>query len=98
MTPTTAAVTPVSAACNRRLLLSHSTYGAPRKMNRNVGKNVAYTVISAPSVAYSSRGMSAGAFFQAATKPTYSVTMISGPGVDSARPSPRTISVPVSQP
>ena len=73
-------------------------YGAPRKMNRNVGKNVAYTVINAPSVAYTPRGMSAGAVFQAATKPTYSVTMMRGPGVDSARPNPRTISPAVNQP
>ena len=40
MTPTTAAVIPVSAADRDRLPRSRSMYGAPSKMNRKLGTNV----------------------------------------------------------
>ena len=46
MTPTTAAVIPVSAAVRWGLWRSRSTYGAPRKMNRKHGTNVTHVASS----------------------------------------------------
>ena len=51
MTPTTAAVIPVSAADSDRLPRSRSTYGAPRKMNTKHGTNVTQVVSSAARTA-----------------------------------------------
>ena len=46
ITPTTAAVTPVSAAASEWLPRSRSTYGAPRKMKTKQGTNVTHTTSS----------------------------------------------------
>src|SRR5712671_2775335 len=51
ITPTTAAVMPVSGALNFRLPCVVSTKGAPMKMKMNEGRNVKYVAVSAPAVA-----------------------------------------------
>ena len=55
MTPTTAAVTVSSAAARRRLPRRLSMYGAPRKIHRKQGANVAHTATRAPMVPASER-------------------------------------------
>ena len=97
MTPTTAAVTAVSAAPSARLSRSRSMKGAPRKIHRKQGRKVTQVVSSPPRVAASSGGRPP-ASRSAPMKPTNCVTMISGPGVVSAMPSPSSISPGASQP
>ena len=97
MTPTTAAVIADSAPASALLPRSVSMNGAPRKIQRKHGANVTQVASRPPSVP-ASIGDSAPASRKAAMKPTNCSTMISGPGVVSAMPSPSSISPGVSQP
>ena len=97
MTPTTAAVIAASAPLSARLPRSVSMKGAPRKIQRKQGTNVTQVASRPPSVP-ASRGASAPGSRKAAMKPTNCSTMISGPGVVSAMPSPSSISPGASQP
>jgi hypothetical protein len=71
--------------------------GAPRKIQRKQGAKVTQVVSSPPSVP-ATRGDRPPASRKAPMKPTNWVTMISGPGVVSAMPSPSSISPGASQP
>ncbi len=97
ITPTTAAVIPVSGAVNCRFPCVDSTSGPPRRMKRKDGRNVNKVATTAPRqpASASAPGPSA-AFVQAPTKPTKATTMISGPGVVSPSASPSIICVAVS--
>src|SRR6478735_1783387 len=97
ITPTTAAVTPVSAAARVRFSRNRSTYGAPRKMNRNDGTKVTQVTRSDAITAAAIGSREPGSRY-APRNATNCSTMISGPGVDSASASPCTISPAVSQP
>ncbi len=97
ITPTTAAVMPVSAACSLGLAVRRSMYGAPAKTRKKLGRNMPKVVKSPPRTP-AVRGVSAPGLFQAVMKPVNCVTMISGPGVVSARPRPSTSCSWVSQP
>ena len=79
ITPTTAAVTVCSAAAMRRFPRSRSMYGAPRKIQRKHGANVAHVATIAPSIPAASGDRSPGCWY-APTNPTNSRTMMSGPG------------------
>jgi hypothetical protein len=68
----------------------HGHFGPPRKIQRKQGTNVAQVVTKAPRVAARIGGNWPG-LFQAPRKPTNCVTMIKGPGVVSASPSPSSI-------
>ena len=91
MTPTTAAVIADSAPASALLPRSRSMNGAPRKIQRKQGVNVTQVASSPPSVP-ASIGDSVPGSRKAAMKPTNCSTMISGPGVVSAMPSPSSIS------
>ena len=91
ITPTTAAVTAPSAAESALLPRRASTKGAPAKIQRKQGTKVTHVVSNPPRVAAMSGGRLPGAR-QAPRKPTNCVTMINGPGVVSAMPSPSSIS------
>src|SRR3954468_11694618 len=91
ITPTTAAVTAPSAAASALLARNASAKGAPKKIQRKQGVKVTQVVSSPPSVP-ASTGLSELGARQAPRKPTNWVTMISGPGVVSAMPSPSSIS------
>ncbi len=90
MTPTTAAVIAASAPLSALFCRSDSTYGAPRKIQRKQGTNVTHTVMQAVKIA-ASIGRSIPGVWYAAKKPTNCTTMMSGPGVLSASPSPSSI-------
>src|SRR4051812_37834711 len=97
MTPTTAAVMPVSGAvkCGCRCVVSMN--GAPTKMNTNDGKNVNQVATVAPVIPESTAESGPNtACVHAPTKPTKATTMISGPGVVSPSASPSIICVGVS--
>src|SRR5438445_189610 len=82
ITPTTAAVMPVSGAVNCRLPCVDSTSGPPRRMNRKEGRKVKNVATAAPAhPASASASGPSTAFVQAPTKPTKATTMMSGPGV-----------------
>ena len=85
MTPTTAAVTAVSAPATWRLSRSRSMKGAPAKMKRNEGAKITHSCDEAPIVPATS-GSSPVAPRAPARKPTKTSTRISGPGVVSASP------------
>ncbi len=87
MTPTTAALIPVSAADSAWFPRSFSTDGAPTRMNKKEGTNVAQVVIRAPSVAATHGSNSPGSRY-AETNATKETTRISGPGVVSASARP----------
>src|SRR5204863_2976302 len=95
--PTTAAVTVDNDAASVRFPRSRSTYGAPRKIQRKHGANVAHVVTVAPMIP-ATVGDSVPGCWYAPRKPTNSVTMISGPGVLSASPRPAIIWPGSSQP
>ena len=97
MMPTTAAVIAASAAEMRGARVIRSTYGAPRKMNTNDGRNVAQDASSAAMKAETS-GSRAPGWFQPAMKPMNCSTITSGPGVVSASARPATDCSAVSQP
>ena len=97
ITPTTAAVMAESAALSALLPRSFSTNGAPRKIQRKHGVKVTQVASRPPSVP-ASMGESGPGSRNAAMKPTNCSTMISGPGVVSAMPSPSSISPGLSQP
>src|SRR6476659_1945641 len=90
ITPTIAAVIAWRPAESRSLPRRVSTNGAPRKIHRKHGANVAQVATTAPIIP-ATNGSSVPGCWYAPTKPTNSVTMISGPGVLSASPSPVTI-------
>src|SRR5262245_16364558 len=90
MTPTIAAVIAWRPADKRSCPRSRSANGAPRKIHRKQGANVAHVATTAP-ITPATNGSSVPGCWYAPTKPTNSVTMIRGPGVLSARPSPVTI-------
>src|SRR4051794_6932690 len=71
--------------------------GAPKKIHRKQGVNVTHVARRPPSVP-ASIGESVPGSRNAAMKPTNCTTMISGPGVVSAIPSPSSISPGCSQP
>src|SRR5436309_2753916 len=96
-TPTTAAVIADSAPFNFLLPRIDSMNGAPRKIQKNDGVKVTQ-VASSPPIVPASIGGSAPESRNAAMKPTNCSTMISGPGVVSAIPSPSSISPGLSQP
>src|SRR6185437_16631951 len=89
-TPTTAAVTPESAACNARLLRRASMQGAPRKIQRKHGANVTQVVRIEP-ITPAAIGDEPVWWKYAPRKATNCTTMISGPGVVSAKASPSSI-------
>ena len=97
ITPTTAAVIAVRAAVSTLLSRKRSMKGAPKNIQRKQGVNVTQVVSSPPNVPAMS-GDSPLASRKAPMKPTNCVTMISGPGVVSAMPSPSSISPGASQP
>ena len=97
ITPTTAAVMADKAAFSALLPRSFSTNGAPRKIHRKQGVKVTQVASSPPSVPASIGDRPPGSR-KAAMKPTNCSTMISGPGVVSAMPSPSSISPGFSQP
>src|SRR5712671_664655 len=96
ITPTTAAVIAVSAPASPLLPRRVSMKGAPRKIQRKQGVKVTQVASSPPSVP-ASIGDSVPGSRKAAMKPTNCSTMISGPGVVSAMPSPSSISRGPSQ-
>ena len=97
MTPTTAAVIPVSGAVNRNWPCVVSISGPPARMNRKLGRNVKYVATHAPAMpASASESGPNSAFVQPPTKPTNATTMMSGPGVVSPSASPSIICVGVS--
>src|SRR5262245_11215867 len=85
-TPTTAAVTDESAALSRTFPYNFSMYGAPRKIQRKHGTNVTHVVNSAHTTAAGQPPA-----FHPPINPTNCSTMISGPGVVSAKPKPSII-------
>ena len=85
ITPTTAAVMPVSGALNLRSPWVVSMNGAPMKMKTNEGRKVKNVATSAPAT-------------PAPRKPTKATTMMSGPGVVSPSARPSIICGAVSQP
>jgi len=93
MTPSTAAVMALRAALVAGRRLSRSARGAPAIIQTSEGANVHQAAISAHRAASQNPPLD-----QPATKPTYSFTRTSGPGVVSARPSPSSIWPVVSQP
>src|SRR5262249_32359991 len=97
ITPTTAAVIAESAALSAVLPRSFSTKGAPRQIQRKQGGTVTQGA-SKPRNVPASMGASEPGSRNAAMKPTNCSTMISGPGVVSAMPSPSSISPGLSQP
>src|SRR5262245_8597040 len=97
ITPTTAAVMAESAPESRTLPRSRSTDGAPRKIQRKLGTNVAHAATSAPPMPATSGGSDPGSR-NAPTNATNTTTRMSGPGVVSARLSPTAISDEVSHP
>ena len=97
ITPTTAAVTAASAPDSRWLARSCSTNGAPAKISSIGGTKVTQVVSAEPSTALVT-GENGSGLRQAPRKPTNCVTLISGPGSVSAKPSPSTISGAVIQP
>ena len=99
MTPTTAAVMPVSGAvkCSWPCVLSMN--GAPSRMNRNDGRNVKnVTTVAASTPPANERVGPSTCWPQPPTKPTKATTMISGPGVVSPSARPSSICAVVSQP
>ncbi len=99
MTPTTAAVMPVSGAVNFTSSRVASTAGPPTRMNRNDGRNVKIVATVAPATPANTKLPGPRiSFVQPPTKPTKATTMISGPGVVSPNARPSIICVPVSQP
>src|SRR6266567_3568384 len=95
-TPTTAAVIAERAPLSALLPRNTSMNGAPRKIQRKHGVNVTQVASSPPKVP-ASIGGSAPGLRNAPMKPTNCSTMISGPGVVSAIPSPSSISPGLSQ-
>ena len=67
-----------------------SMNGAPRNIHRKHGVNVTQVVSTAPSVAAPKGGNPPG-WFQPPMNPTNCSTMMSGPGVVSAKPRPSII-------
>src|SRR5262245_50514431 len=96
-TPTTAAVMAESAPLIALLSLSTSTNGAPRNIQRKQGVKVTQVANKPPRVP-ASIGDKVPGSRNAAMKPTNWSTMMSGPGVVSAIPSPSSISPGLSQP
>ena len=74
-----------------------SMCGAPTNTHKKQGVNVTHVVIKAPSVA-ATIGLSVPGCVQPPIKPTNCRTIISGPGVVSANPSPSIICPGFSQP
>jgi hypothetical protein len=98
MTPTTAAVMPVSGAVNFRLPCVDSMNGAPIRMKKNDGRKVKnVTTVAATAPESKSESVPKMAWVQPPTKPTKDTTMMSGPGVVSPSASPSIIWVGVSQ-
>jgi hypothetical protein len=80
----------VRAVDKRRLPRRRSMNGAPRKIQRKHGAKVAHVTTAAPIKPATAGSRPPGCWY-APTNPTNSVTMMSGPGVLSARPRPVTI-------
>ena len=97
MTPTTAAPMAASPALSALAPRNASTNGAPRKIQRKQGVKVTQVVRAPPRMPAAS-GLTPCALRKAPMKPTNWVTMISGPGVVSAMPSPSSISPGFTQP
>lgn len=70
ITPTTAAVIPISAAWIRLFEEISSIYGANEKMKKKLGRNVTKVVSIPPAIPYA-RGFEAPENFHAPRKPTY---------------------------
>src|SRR5262249_17495147 len=84
-------VMPASAPFRGLLSRSRSIKGAPRPIHKKQGTNVHQVASSPPRVPATIGGSEPGCR-NAARKPTNCTTMISGPGVVSAMPSPSSIS------
>src|SRR5512144_1647692 len=99
ITPTTAAVMPLSGAVNRSWPCVDSISGAPARMNKKLGRNVKNVATVAPAMPASASDSAPNTCrVQPPTKPTNATTMISGPGVDSPSARPSIICGGVSQP
>ena len=96
ITPTTAADTAAKAPRQATQPRHRSTYGAPTRINKNVGTKVTHVVITAPQVA-ADQGDSPPGCAQPARNPTCCSTKINGPGVVSASASPSAICGAVTQ-
>src|SRR5215831_20120347 len=99
ITPTTAAVIPVSGAVNLRSPCVVSTSGPPSRMKTNDGRKVKkVTTVAAVAPAANNASEPNNALVQPPTNPTKATTMISGPGVVAPRARPSIICGAVSQP